>query len=109
MTIEELKKDRHWLTGYTGTERVIALIDAEIERQSVTQEEIDEAIKNFESLLDYTTDENSLQKYRNHYGGELPTYKLKEIRDVKVAICALRAYRKPELYCPNCGRKLEVF
>ena len=96
MTIEELKGLKEWfhlVTGHlpsamnaTFCYMIDALIDAEIERQSVTDEEIQDAVRTFQEFLadacnynwvDYTDESDRLEA------------------SARIAIDALRAYRKP--------------
>ena len=146
MTIEELQKLKRDLarpiiscmnvsisTDWCHT--VYELIDAEIERQSVTDDDVTKAIKSFEEMIQYHGRHED--EYRQTYGGKVPAFVHETISETKLAIDALRQYRKQEpckfcqpgagLYarhrtdrnaltyrsikpkhCPNCGRKLEV-
>ena len=105
MTIEELQKLKRDLArpilacmnGYLPTDwanPVYALIDAEIERQSVTDDDVTKAIKSFEEMIQYHGRHED--EYRQTYGGEVPTYVQEMLSETRLAIDALKQYRKEE-------------
>lgn len=118
MTIEELREMRGaigtlaYLNGETASpylmpnnglcKSLLALIDAEIARQSVTDEDVERAIAVFEKA-DFE---------RNFWPG---------VKNINLAIKALRAYKKatilhdrsdpdePRRYCSNCKNELDYY
>jgi len=116
---------------------VIDFANEAIARQSVKSEEVQDAIKLFESSLKYRKDQE--EEIKKQYGGEMPNFLLQVNQKELLAIAALQAYQpttrkdrtveevaisKTETtscetcsddyvyqedwrYCPNCGRRLE--
>ena len=105
MTIDELQKLKRDLaqpiiscmnvsisTDWCHT--VYELIDSEIERQSVTDDDVTKAIKSFEEMIQYHVRHED--EYRQTYGGEVPTYVQEMLSETRLAIDALKQYRRPE-------------
>ncbi len=128
---EEVTRHRAFIDDHamnTSTEDdVLELIDAELARQSVTDEAVQNMVQTFESFLssghdaDWTGDTVSnqylhdailvaLRQTRTEpcwYCKDIESHGIKSVKTVTdESDRELGAYDTPYNYCPNCGRKL---
>ena len=107
MNIDELKETRDTFAvwGYETLlsdeliEKIISILDAEIARQSVTDEDVQDALWHFNLTLNARKEQE--EETRKHYGGELPSFEVAVNKYETLAITALQQMRTEGCHCCN--------